>query len=461
MNTKKAQPVLFILVAVVLVFVFILVFRMIRSITQEDAPSAYESEVGRLENYIKTCMDKKLKYAIIRVGRQGGRIYDDQGGRTPYNEAIPFVTFQGFRVHLDLSTPNRRIFFAKNHFAPYTCDGKLPVDPSDDPFLPNSLKLRPGCYLNTTYDDVGNFVYYAEFGNVRGDFEYDLYNYLNNTLDECYDFSEDEFEFDVSPSDYWDLDVLITDEEVVTNLQREVLLEFDNGRKEKITSDFRNVARVRMKKLVRFIHQIVREEERNLTFSPAIYSRDGFEVRIERNVDGTTHDILRFIDMKSFVYGDKFEIWVGRENYYPIISFLPADIYKHGTIYVPSKERVYINISDEGGVFHFNQYLPDNLDSFIDFYGNCSNASLEKRRGNIVVAKQSSQKANESLFKYLSQFVGFYDRDEDKRSADWKVVYDTNLSCAVNNVPREFYANYSVEDGEFIENSTIFFKFVD
>lgn len=478
MNSKKAQAVLLIVVALVLVFVFVLVFRLLSGLYQDNPVSEQEGEVALLENYISSCLDKKLHKAIILLGRQGGRIYDSQGGATSFPPSKDYVESDkgNYVIVMDISTPSLEEFFNKNHFAPYVCNDILPVSPSQDPFKENSLKLKTGCKLGEVYDDIRNFIYYSEGKMVKYDFEYDLFHYLNNTLDECYDFAEDEFEFEVNPSKDWDLDVHVTDEEIITDLERQITLEYEDGRKDKITNVFRNTARVRMKKLVKFIHQIVSEEERNLSFNPAHYSRDGFKVVIDRDISNTYNDVLRFVDEQSYVYGDKFEIWVGRENYYPIISFLPTEIVENSGVYNSIDEPVYINKSEIGntGEYQFEKDLPNVEPHFIHYWVNCSKAARcfynindnnPQTICDMSTFEDHSLGSNASIIRYLmeNELVAFFDRDEDDSlNSDWKIDWETNLSCkpgsfAVRN--SQFYVKFNVTDGEYTEESKVIFEY--
>lgn len=424
MNNRKAQAVLFIVVAAVLVLVFVLIFRMLSSISFDDVPEAQQDEVNLIINSVKSCLDRKLHNAIILSGRQGGRIYDI---------SEPFIVYSEYniKVPLHMDRPSRKVFFYHNHYAPYTCDGSLA---KEDPFEPNSLILKQGCSLNTTYYDW-NPLFYADSIMRKEDFKYDLFKYMNNTLKECYDFPEEEFNFDILPEENWDLDVQITEDRVLTNIQRDVILRFEDGNTRKISTGIQNFALIRLRKLVDFVHEVVRKDETNLSFRPAAYSKNGFGVSVIRDVEGN-NDILRFVDEKSFVDGDKFEIWVGRENLYPIISFLPSKVVEAASgDYVKTTEKVYFNLSD------IPQYLPEPVDLAMGFAESCVGGE------NI--------EANESLVSYLVGLMSFSDRDEDVLDIEVK----TNLSCNENeDFPREFQVNFSVSDGEFKENSTILFK---
>jgi hypothetical protein len=79
--------------------------------------------------------------------------------------------------------------------------------------------------------------------------------------------------------------------------------------------------------------------------------------------------------------------------------------------------------------------------------------------------KDHSLGSNASIIRYLmeNELVAFFDRDEDDSlNSDWKIDWETNLSCkpgsfAVRN--SQFYVKFNVTDGEYTEESKVIFEY--
>lgn len=420
-NSKKGQAMLFIVLALVLVFVFVLIFSIMSQDQEDLVDKGKETEVNVALNTIEGCVSRKISEELLDLGRRG--LLEEY-------DVVPIV----------MERPDEIEFLYWNRYAPFVCEGK-DYSKDMDPFENNSLVLKEGCYNKEVYD-----VWDESRLNVDG-LEYRFEEFIRTILAdpecECYSFRNEAYGFNVKPVSEVNVDATFGKNELIVDVERVVQIDFNDGSSSKISSKIRETIDVRIGGLIDFANTVILYDGTNLSFDPAAYRYDSFHVEIDEeqqypyNADEKI-DVLKFVDEKSHINGQKFELWVGRENFWPIISFTPANVTEKsdGSI-LESREEVYINISNP------IQYLPDNAFLY-DFIGNCSNGETEE--------------AKKNLLDYLYTQIEFYDRDEDHLDSTNR----TNLDCLM--FPESSHNNYtfSVEfnltDGKLNDSSTIYFK---
>lgn len=395
-NNKKGQAMLFIVLALVLVFVFILIFS-IMSQDQEDiveeGKEGKETEVNVALNTIEGCVSRTINEKLLDLGKQGLK-EDDV-------------------VHVVMKRPSKTLFNIWNHYPPFVCE----ID--DFPFIDNSL------FLNSNCENKEAYIISPSTSFNRGSLEYGFESMLKDELDECYSFPNEAYGFDVEPASELSVDVTFGKNELIVDVERSVQIDFNDGSSTKISSDVRETIDLRIGDLIAFANSVIWYDSTNLSFDPVAYisdEYDGFSVQIEQDPDNEV-DILKFIDDKSHVNGQKFELWAGRENVWPIISFVP--------------EQIYINLSNQ------SQYLPDSV--FLDnFIGNCSEGNTEEAQSNLI--------------NYLLTEIKFYDRDEDH--IDISIGTDLDCSEFPGGGNSGFVVEFNVTDGALNDSLTISFAVV-
>ncbi|MDI3473923.1 MAG: hypothetical protein PWR30_246 [Candidatus Woesearchaeota archaeon] len=418
-NRKKGQAMLFIVLALVLVFVFILVFSIMSQNKEDIVENGKETEENIALNTIEGCVSRKISEELLNFGRRG--LLEEY-------DVVPVV----------MERPEEIEFIYWNRYSPFICEGK-DYSKDMDPFEDNSLILKDDCWNKEVYDvwDESRL----NFNGLEYNFEELVMNILNDS--ECYSFENEAYGFNVNPASNLHVDATFGKDELILDVERTVQIDFNDGSSNKINSKVRETMDVRIGDLIDFANTVILYDGTNLSFNPAAYHYDNFHVEIDEDQQhpykaDETIDVLKFIDEKSRVNGHNFELWIGRENVWPIISFTPANVTEKsdGSI-LNYLEEVYINISNP------TLYLPGNVFLY-NFIGNCSNNETEMARIN--------------LLSYLSTQISFYDRDEDNLN----VSNGTDLDCS--KFPMNKYNNYSfsvefnLTDGKLNDSSKISFK---
>jgi len=144
--SKKAQLTLFLLFGIIILFIFgFLIYYRANFLQSETSQAAKKSitnflETSSFQGFVQSCLDKALVKGLDLIGKQGGFIYDHQGGvhryRGPPQPGSPCV---GLRVNCDYSENVIPVIYSGDptvYNITYAIKSKHPAGYSRPPFEP-------------------------------------------------------------------------------------------------------------------------------------------------------------------------------------------------------------------------------------------------------------------------------------------------------------------------------------
>ncbi len=298
--------------------------------TPKPAPKESKIDDALILKEIKSCIDSKLKYAILTSGKQGGKIYQSQGGGSPLiGHFLNYYDSYFIPYYLPYYSP-RDFYRSGNLYFPYVCNEELESaysKPFDglNPF--EQFELKYGCQRSNATTLVLN-IPTIDSDLSENSFKTQMLYFLEKNIEECYEIDSQIYPYEAEVEETPKLNLIISEKDIVLEVQRGI--EITKGAKlvKQIESPIKITAKVRLREHYDFLKDLLLKELKNASFNPPLASRDGFSVSVLRDVsDNPYHnDLIIVKDLKSYIDGENFEIWIARTNNYPIISYSPSQI---------------------------------------------------------------------------------------------------------------------------------------
>lgn len=298
--------------------------------TPKPTPKEGKIDDAFILKEIKSCLDSKLKYAILTSGRQGGKIYQSQGGKSPLlGQFLNYYDSYFIPYYLPYYSP-RDFYYSGNLYFPYVCDQEpdpnysLPFD-GLNPF--EQFELKSGCQRSNATTLVLN-IPAIDSDLSENSFQSQILSYMKTNVDECYDIDKLIYPYVADVENEPKLNLIISKNDIVLEVKRGVTITKDGKKIKEITVPIEITGKIRLREHYDFLKEVLLKELKNASFNPALASKDGFSVSVLRDVaDNPYHnDVIIVKDLKSYIDGENFEIWVARTNNYPIISYSPSQI---------------------------------------------------------------------------------------------------------------------------------------
>lgn len=309
---SKGQLSLFILLGVV---VIILVAILYLVSDRPNTSSVSGDQLQPVKDLVQGCMQKVVQDGTVTLLRQGGFLFESQGGPEPdpsaLNEGILFVNYQNHKVFIPI-TPLTNFPAG----TPYT--GSSPMYPAQYfPFMdalhtPPAVTSGPFGMLNLRPLDAG-----------QGSWEYQLEQYVNNNLLACINpaslpltFPGMAFDSGVPSST-----VTIASEKLTLDVIYHVKVTSQG--KETSIEQFTENINIPLGKLYTVVVDRLTEEVQNFAYNidDPLHDGNGFKINVYYGVSGGA-DVIEFEDSNDFIAGQKVVFWVARLNRVPALGHI-------------------------------------------------------------------------------------------------------------------------------------------
>src|SRR3989338_4771491 len=318
MNHKvKSQITMLMIVGLVIFIATSLVFyiskQTIRKQTEkiEKKMNKITMDTNPIKEYLSKCLDATAKEAIMDLGRQGGRIYESQGGTYPdYDNPNLYIESDGYNV-------------------PYNINPRM-SSPLDYPWptfpYKDSAHTTPSDELSEGYFGNSNF---PPLNSSEGahSIQLQIEKFVDKNLAGCIDpelFKERGITIrmdDPSTSVVIGrnhLNIKSTINATITNPETNELTEL-----EEVLTD----VNIRLAELHSFAKDLANKDNQNINFDIGSQSnnRNPFYIEIERDKN-PGDDLITITDKTSLINGMPFEFVFARKNRPPALYYISEDV---------------------------------------------------------------------------------------------------------------------------------------
>ncbi len=325
LKKKRGQVTVYIILGIILLASAIIYFYFkgssYKQISQEGIIKAQKipKEALPVTNYITTQLDDATKKGLYLIGRQGGYIYESQGGPIP--DPSKFITY-------DTSTPT----YEDRHNVSYCIEKENEIIKNyyfpDTPLYPwkfypylaeTTLGRNPrfsGFFGKSNLPDLNSSAI-----SIRAQMEHYILNYLEKNINfsifENQGFYINEGKINIS--------FIITEDEVFSILEYPLLIEKKSIGMETNVSYFYSNPEIRLRKIYDLTEFTINKDITDILFnitnpdSPKL--KEGMRVSREKNVY-EDEDIIIVYDNNSLLYTEPYEFRFARENRPPALRFI-------------------------------------------------------------------------------------------------------------------------------------------
>lgn len=280
--------------------------------------------------YINDCLDLTIMNALELLGRQGGVIYQSQGGLTsdfkPEEEGVKFVNYDGYKVAYSIIPPvgSSGPFFADPPRYPFTT---FPyIFKNDDPSTGTVLKNQ---FIG--YYGLSRLAPLLKPG--KESIQEQLESYINANLQKCTDWSKFEPAGLSVSAGVPSTRVVISEtlETIATEKYFTVLVDWPVTVTDRTTGgstiirEFSLGYPIHLARFYLFVKGIVDGEVNDITYDPRKASTPVNPVSVVENVysspDGGD-DVIIIQDKESLLRGKPFEFRIARKNRPPALGWI-------------------------------------------------------------------------------------------------------------------------------------------
>lgn len=327
----RAQLALFAILGIVILILFAGVYAVVFTASKNKAEVHTNAQTSQQEGsqavqaYAQHCFESGVNRALELFGKQGGVIYESQGGRTPdpTTNGVDYSLHLGYKVNYLLfpaEETSSSVFFAHPPEYPW----------ETYPYSPSGQVLETGYFGKTALAPL-----YSEYGinSWQSELEHFVKSYLNTSCDfqqwkgldvlsalpnvsvriaenttYVLDWQKESPE---SPLFIADWPVQVTDNVIRASTQLTRLA---------------YTPKVRLAKLYFFVKSLLIQDSSNMSFSMNGFFPQSFGVTVYPE---SSDSVISVNDQGSIINNKKFEFWFARKNRPPAIWYLAQPI---GTI---------------------------------------------------------------------------------------------------------------------------------
>jgi len=322
---KRAQVTIYVIIGIIILFLAILMLYL-RGTTEKEMgmqelviAQKIPREVMPITNYVTTQLDDAIKKGLFLIGRQGGYIYQSQGGpiSDPEEKGKDFVVYDKNNIY-DEHNVSYGIYKYKeiisNYFIPVPRYYPWALYPYLSKKTLGKKEVFAGFFGTNNLPSLN-----GSLPSIQAQLEYFITNYLEKNIDfsifDTQGFEINDGEINVS--------VIIGENDVIA------FLEYPLGIKKKVTNTITNVTyfytnpQIRLKKVYNFTDFIINKDITHILFdiNDSKNNRDGIGVNKTENAYNYD-DIITVYDNKSMLYAEPYEFRFARENRYPALRYL-------------------------------------------------------------------------------------------------------------------------------------------
>jgi hypothetical protein len=320
---KYAQITVMVILVMIILFLFGIVFYIQNLVAQEvgtrkvitSQQSSFDSQSLRM--YVESCLNKVVTNALLIIGRQGGKIYTEQGGFI--DKGVLYLNYSNYthsyNVSYDIFPPTGSIGIYNSTLPTYPWDNDtrhFPYNDSDPgkEFLDGYYGIN---YLPNLQRPYNNSI------------QEQLENYTNKQIPNCVDWSAfEEQGFNITPSNVT-TNVTFGESDINFDVNYPLTItETYSGRTSSLT-DFHIKVPIRFKQIYNFTYLIIQKDTTNITFNITELTNGSIIPNINRNFSNTTNDFINVSDNQSILMGKPFEFWFMRHNRAPGLYHIDFD----------------------------------------------------------------------------------------------------------------------------------------
>lgn len=316
MKKTKAQITLFIILGLV---IFILIFFSIylmsykaKEQTKKETKKIQKikTELQPIEDYVTQCLDQTVKDAVFFLGKQGGYLFNSQGGPLVdflnSDEGLFFVNYDGYKVAYGITPLNRQTgqFFSKSPSYPWVT---FPEKESTDFFegLFGQSNLPP---INRTFGT----------NSVKSQLEF----FIKKNMEKCVDWTIFEDQGYEIEEQEMNIDLTIAKEDFTARLDYPISIIHSSKEESTSLNEFVVKTDIRLQHVYNLVKNLIEQDIHNIKFDIETENL-GNDVSIEvvRDVF-EKDDIIIVKDMKSLIHEHPFEFVFSRRNRIPALHYI-------------------------------------------------------------------------------------------------------------------------------------------
>lgn len=351
MNRRKSQVTMLMIVGLVLfivvTFVLYLSKSAIKKQSQQNIKKTQELSIDAqpVKEYAVKCVDKLAKDAVVLLGKQGGAIYENQGGTAKFqdtDEGVFFVKYNDLRV-------------AANIFPQRT----------PPPDYPSEAFPYPRKSSNSeNYEE-----YFGEDRMPNLDtIKYQMESFIGNNLQSCLNFNyfkEQGYEVTMEKGK---IDISMGDLDITVKSKIPIRIQNIATKETSELNDFSTKLNIRLNDVYYFVKNLIGRDVTDAQFnmSGIQNNKESLRINIIKGIFSDfdmkiKDDLVIVTDEKSLIYGRPLEYIFARRNRIPALHFIRPNFCKFPSGYL-------INETDLLGGKSLKAYDPDEDDYSFDIY---------------------------------------------------------------------------------------------
>ncbi|MCK4521629.1 MAG: hypothetical protein KAU20_03570 [Nanoarchaeota archaeon] len=253
--------------------------------TRKEAEEMQELplEIMEIKNYVSACLSKTSSEGISLLGKQGGKIWKNQGGIYSLSKLTPGKTYMEF---IEGSAGHNISYGLNNNEFNLTCNLTqariCKKDPPDYPWIgfPDN---QPQCTDAYSYGCFGAITLPSLYGKEQ--MYEQIAAYVNNTIEDCMNFSVfEEKGFEINKAEEMKVNVTTTDETVIVVLEYPLEIIDPTSKKLIRLKYFYYDTLVRLEKLHTIARAIINKDIKDVSFDISLATSITFPGLIDDNI---------------------------------------------------------------------------------------------------------------------------------------------------------------------------------
>ncbi|MEM2121472.1 MAG: hypothetical protein QXU20_02330, partial [Candidatus Woesearchaeota archaeon] len=316
-KSKKAQLSLFIFLGVFVVLVVSMLYLFMINASQEKRIVDEKINADIFKNYIDDCLKNNLEEAIFLLGRQGGYIYENQGG---INFNGKTGNYKGYKVVYRVTNFDTNIILPPPE---YPCIVGWPNCNfmHEDQFIFGNALYRAACNKEIVLPG-----YLCSAPNYRDSAQEQIEKYIITKIQDCNIKSlAEEYGVDLKFSKP-KAEVFLGNDDVSVKLDYNIKINSSSGTTN--INNFEAKVKIKLKNIYDFINEILGKDTNNITYdildslksTKTSINFNDLEIKKERISNGDYIIIIK--DKKSKIKGDNYIFQFLIKNRAPALDYI-------------------------------------------------------------------------------------------------------------------------------------------
>lgn len=323
MIDRKAQITFFIIIGIVLIIIFLMLFVILSKTTEEQQEREIEKivqvsmDIKPVQDFAQSCIDLTVKNAIYSLGKQGGILFDVQGG------PVPLAALSSGIDYLYLVVDDVNVQYS---IKPFTSGiGAFSHIPPDYPYegfpLAGQAPLYRGLYGWVNFLQLEDIADPGNMDTIKGQLKY----FIEKGIPECTNGFVNFPSFNVTEG-LIDANISFLDKAVSVNINYPLDI------RKRATDDFIHIEEFniyldfRMKDMYYFVRDLLHHESISIIheFQGKSYGAANVK-KIDKDVNGGFDDVIIIEDSSFFMEGSPFRLNLLIDNRPPALHYISVD----------------------------------------------------------------------------------------------------------------------------------------